>query len=250
MTGSCTRTLLPFVSPSFPFFFFFLMTRRPPRSTLFPYTTLFRSGDEGVVRIIGSELGRLVEGEPIGRAVRREDRHRRRYAGAVAVQAAVGIRRPATRPSGILAVGYPQQVVGRLATDVVLAVDGDVGIAGRGLQRQAVGIGAAADDDAGIAPVAVEAKHRGAARSPFAADIAGRPQTQQIVAVGHRQDPVILVAAGRQALDYRAASGERPVVELIGANASANGDEQARVAPGKPKRHRQPTAQHLWTAPR
>src|SRR5258708_39869550 len=28
--------------PSF-FFFFFLMIRRPPRSTLFPYTTLFRS---------------------------------------------------------------------------------------------------------------------------------------------------------------------------------------------------------------
>src|SRR5437762_13241505 len=25
------------------FFFFFLMVRRPPRSTLFPYTTLFRS---------------------------------------------------------------------------------------------------------------------------------------------------------------------------------------------------------------
>src|SRR5438067_13067874 len=30
--------------PSFFFFvFFFLMIRRPPRSTLFPYTTLFRS---------------------------------------------------------------------------------------------------------------------------------------------------------------------------------------------------------------
>src|SRR5215218_10688064 len=32
------------------FFFFFLMIRRPPRSTLFPYTTLFRSqfaGDRG-----------------------------------------------------------------------------------------------------------------------------------------------------------------------------------------------------------
>src|SRR5256885_12018265 len=29
-------------SPLFPFFFF-LMIRRPPRSTLFPYTTLFRS---------------------------------------------------------------------------------------------------------------------------------------------------------------------------------------------------------------
>src|SRR5256884_9395617 len=28
---------------SLPSFFFFLMIRRPPRSTLFPYTTLFRS---------------------------------------------------------------------------------------------------------------------------------------------------------------------------------------------------------------
>src|SRR5258707_7498852 len=27
------------------FYFFFLMIRRPPRSTLFPYTTLFRSGE-------------------------------------------------------------------------------------------------------------------------------------------------------------------------------------------------------------
>src|SRR3989441_855690 len=33
----CSRTLV------FSFFFFFLMIRRPPRSTLFPYTTLFRS---------------------------------------------------------------------------------------------------------------------------------------------------------------------------------------------------------------
>src|SRR5256885_10460882 len=35
------------------FFFFFLMIRRPPRSTLFPYTTLFRSwigrGADGAV---------------------------------------------------------------------------------------------------------------------------------------------------------------------------------------------------------
>src|SRR2546427_8003706 len=29
------------------YFFFFLMIRRPPRSTLFPYTTLFRSWAEG-----------------------------------------------------------------------------------------------------------------------------------------------------------------------------------------------------------
>src|SRR6478752_9931824 len=30
------------------FFFFFLMIRRPPRSTLFPYTTLFRSPRGGL----------------------------------------------------------------------------------------------------------------------------------------------------------------------------------------------------------
>src|SRR5438552_9136708 len=36
-------------------FFFFLMIRRPPRSTLFPYTTLFRSF--GVVPGIGEQLG-------------------------------------------------------------------------------------------------------------------------------------------------------------------------------------------------
>src|SRR2546425_7968474 len=30
------------------FFFFFLMIRRPPRSTLFPYTTLFRSSSASV----------------------------------------------------------------------------------------------------------------------------------------------------------------------------------------------------------
>src|SRR5256885_12278355 len=37
-------------------FFFFLMIRRPPRSTLFPYTTLFRS--EAVARIdrVGLDL--------------------------------------------------------------------------------------------------------------------------------------------------------------------------------------------------
>src|SRR2546422_11191895 len=35
--------LLSFFAVFKSFFFFFLMIRRPPRSTLFPYTTLFRS---------------------------------------------------------------------------------------------------------------------------------------------------------------------------------------------------------------
>src|SRR2546430_7063369 len=39
------------------FFFFFLMIRRPPRSTLFPYTTLFRS-----IRPIEGDLERVVAG--------------------------------------------------------------------------------------------------------------------------------------------------------------------------------------------
>src|SRR5438132_3185594 len=33
----------PYLHHLFSLFFFFLMIRRPPRSTLFPYTTLFRS---------------------------------------------------------------------------------------------------------------------------------------------------------------------------------------------------------------
>src|SRR3712207_9114626 len=37
-------------------FFFFLMIRRPPRSTLFPYTTLFRSE-------VGERLGKKTMGE-------------------------------------------------------------------------------------------------------------------------------------------------------------------------------------------
>src|SRR5438445_4599680 len=40
------------------FFIFFLMIRRPPRSTLFPYTTLFRSGNRIVfgVQFVAQKL--------------------------------------------------------------------------------------------------------------------------------------------------------------------------------------------------
>src|SRR2546422_6431380 len=41
------------------FFFFFLMIRRPPRSTLFPYTTLFRSQHQPA---LGTQLGGLGGG--------------------------------------------------------------------------------------------------------------------------------------------------------------------------------------------
>src|SRR5438034_10045545 len=40
------------------FFFFFLMIRRPPRSTLFPYTTLFRSRTAIHLDMIFTQLDR------------------------------------------------------------------------------------------------------------------------------------------------------------------------------------------------
>src|SRR5215813_15097777 len=70
ITGTCTpiprrRTICSAISRAICFFFF--MIRRPPRSTLFPYTTLFRSplGHTDVLR----EHDRR----------RRIDRHRRRH---------------------------------------------------------------------------------------------------------------------------------------------------------------------------
>src|SRR3989449_3282013 len=46
-------------------FFFFLMIRRPPRSTLFPYTTLFRSPSTGAQR--GRATARGSRARSVGR---------------------------------------------------------------------------------------------------------------------------------------------------------------------------------------
>src|SRR5436309_10056426 len=43
--------------------FFFLMIRRPPRSTLFPYTTLFRSDYVGSLHNAAVVISRLHRGE-------------------------------------------------------------------------------------------------------------------------------------------------------------------------------------------
>ena len=53
------------------FLFFFLMRRRPPRSTLFPYTTLFRSSNPngsanniaGIINEAGNVLGMMPHPE-------------------------------------------------------------------------------------------------------------------------------------------------------------------------------------------
>src|SRR5438045_4720400 len=52
------------------YFFFFLMIRRPPRSTLFPYTTLFRSARSAS----WAGLARLMSTMPACAAPSRADR--------------------------------------------------------------------------------------------------------------------------------------------------------------------------------
>src|SRR6267378_4970796 len=64
----------------FSLFFFFLMIRRPPRSTLFPYTTLFRSaGPDAGGRAAGGgdarPLGRLRQDRPDRKSTRLNSSH-------------------------------------------------------------------------------------------------------------------------------------------------------------------------------
>src|SRR2546422_11747908 len=68
----CYGPLLPQSS-----FFFFLMIRRPPRSTLFPYTTLFRSVSAGGAprrRAVRSDRG-LRGGGPDRKSTRLNSSH-------------------------------------------------------------------------------------------------------------------------------------------------------------------------------
>src|SRR5256885_6949605 len=96
----------------FVFFFFFLMIRRPPRSTLFPYTTLFRSL---VVRLIWRSIrlrvGPLVRLSirPIGLRVWTLIRRRVRWTSWLRVRRITGLRirlyiARLTRPILILAL--------------------------------------------------------------------------------------------------------------------------------------------------
>src|SRR5436305_5127164 len=56
------------------FIFFFLMIRRPPRSTLFPYTTLFRSPPMITSRVTACIRGASWNGWPIGQRDRKSTR--------------------------------------------------------------------------------------------------------------------------------------------------------------------------------
>src|SRR6266540_7526544 len=101
------------------FFFFFLMIRRPPRSTLFPYTTLFRSRPgrrptrppadrglqvrPGLAEFAGADagepggrVGEVVDGGPAGRRGRAGARVRAEEAhvGAGAAESLEGLAEP------------------------------------------------------------------------------------------------------------------------------------------------------------
>src|SRR6476661_7682924 len=99
------------VSWIFSIFFFFLIIRRPPRSTLFPYTTLFRSlyrdGDQALhVRVRGGARSgsrlphrpvqqHALQGAPDPPALRRQARHERGLDGGPE------LRRPSPRPEHV-----------------------------------------------------------------------------------------------------------------------------------------------------
>src|SRR5437667_10660547 len=71
--------------------FFFLMIRRPPRSTLFPYTTLFRSGHREERRLGRPEVivHDAVEQRPHARHHRRDRKSTRLNSSHITISYAV-----------------------------------------------------------------------------------------------------------------------------------------------------------------
>src|SRR5439155_25427460 len=74
----------------FIFFFFFLMLRRPPRSTLFPYTTLFRS---------------FKSADHLAKFVADPERYAPQYGGYCAVTMSGGEKGPANPEAWIISDG-------------------------------------------------------------------------------------------------------------------------------------------------
>src|SRR6267154_2447450 len=97
-------------------FFFFLMIRRPPRSTLFPYTTLFRSGaGRPRARYVrhGGATGarwRLRSDRPSRRPPRAVRGHRVGHRSGPAARARAGMDRP-LRPRLVLVGGGHAHVI-------------------------------------------------------------------------------------------------------------------------------------------
>src|SRR5690349_23056367 len=70
-------------------YFFFLMIRRPPRSTLFPYTTLFRSSVRAPRRTAVSGASRRQRAHPAHHRVREDRKSTRLNSSHVEISYAV-----------------------------------------------------------------------------------------------------------------------------------------------------------------
>src|SRR6266571_9227164 len=88
------------------YFFFFLMIRRPPRSTLFPYTTLFRSrrgarGRAPRFPVPDAERGHDMSGDAtwLGRDIDQR-MHRMGRSSSRRTGTAAGVNAAATPPHG------------------------------------------------------------------------------------------------------------------------------------------------------
>src|SRR6266487_177024 len=120
----------------FSIFFFFLMIRRPPRSTLFPYTTLFRSGTGPgryfVAARIPGDLGQALEdavlvtvGEPPppSRVMPRDERDTLLMADLLAREAEVEV---ALEPAVLeIAPGQCARLAVRLANRTASVIRGE-----------------------------------------------------------------------------------------------------------------------------
>src|SRR2546430_8419907 len=89
------------------YLFFFLMIRRPPRSTLFPYTTLFRS--------VSRPSRRSVRDSKSGAASRLLERPRRASSGPT-------VRQPSASPPPLRSSRMVMLVIDRLAQRTLMAV--------------------------------------------------------------------------------------------------------------------------------
>src|SRR3712207_9316578 len=106
-------------------FFFFLMIRRPPRSTLFPYTTLFRSATGADRRhperaVLGARRDPAQRPRGVAGRPRLAQRHPRRRPRGHRVDAARARRRPPAlrpRPGATGLDGHPLRAAVRLKKD-------------------------------------------------------------------------------------------------------------------------------------
>src|SRR5205807_10280003 len=85
---SCLFLLL-LLSSFFFFFFFFLMIRRPPRSTLFPYTSLFRSPSLRRYGFLGREMDLGLKGGLIVHPIRQDRKSTRLNSSHLVISYAV-----------------------------------------------------------------------------------------------------------------------------------------------------------------